>query len=444
MFNFKKKIKDPKYVLLEPTLIVLSDGRRFNLHRIQALRDIPEHGVKAGDLGGYVEHERILSHEGSCWVGGNAVAMADPYTHILDGYYITNDAIITDNAFLQGVLSGSARVYDSAKVFSKLAYNCDVSGTSEIHHSDIDGSVILRGNVSLTDVKINSWAGIPPVMDGDITIKGNLDKYDCFLRVARDEVVELKGKLTFDEVAIRGNCKIDGEVNLSGVSFKDDNTILGKPQIMPKVQFTGKNIISGTSIIPPSSHVHDIVMDSGVLNYAAFDPSESSANVLPSGNGGYSPLPPASNEYIKVINQIEAEYEAYTTDIVKLIKYPAMIDASIPEVGEFVVKLRSAKRSMETASNERLAEIAESLEMSFVRAESKVQTLVASHLDEDKKKSLKTAEKMFRLACDDASPEPEKKLSFKAGMRSLEGVVSVSEKATENMKTRIGILELEA
>ncbi|MBD8056934.1 hypothetical protein ICV35_25130, partial [Rhodococcus ruber] len=42
------------------------------LHRIKALRDIPLHGVKAGDLGGWIENERNLSQDGDCWVGGNA------------------------------------------------------------------------------------------------------------------------------------------------------------------------------------------------------------------------------------------------------------------------------------------------------------------------------------------------------------------------------------
>lgn len=38
------------------------------VHRIQALQDIPEHGVKKGDIGGYVSNRDTLSHEGSCWV----------------------------------------------------------------------------------------------------------------------------------------------------------------------------------------------------------------------------------------------------------------------------------------------------------------------------------------------------------------------------------------
>ena len=42
------------------------------LHRIRALRDIPRFGVKAGELGGFVEGENNLSQDGDAWVFCNA------------------------------------------------------------------------------------------------------------------------------------------------------------------------------------------------------------------------------------------------------------------------------------------------------------------------------------------------------------------------------------
>ena len=42
------------------------------LHRIRALIDIPEHDVKVGDLGGWIEAERNLSQKGAAWVTGSA------------------------------------------------------------------------------------------------------------------------------------------------------------------------------------------------------------------------------------------------------------------------------------------------------------------------------------------------------------------------------------
>ena len=42
------------------------------LHRIRALVDIPRAGVRAGDLGGWVESESCLAHSGDAWVSGDA------------------------------------------------------------------------------------------------------------------------------------------------------------------------------------------------------------------------------------------------------------------------------------------------------------------------------------------------------------------------------------
>ena len=49
------------------------------LHRIIALVDIPMHSVKAGDLGGWIECENNLSHNGDAWVYGDARVYGDAW-----------------------------------------------------------------------------------------------------------------------------------------------------------------------------------------------------------------------------------------------------------------------------------------------------------------------------------------------------------------------------
>ena len=51
-----------KYVLTEETIAIGA----VTLHRIKAAKDF--HNVKKGELGGYVENESNLSHDGSAWV----------------------------------------------------------------------------------------------------------------------------------------------------------------------------------------------------------------------------------------------------------------------------------------------------------------------------------------------------------------------------------------
>ena len=55
-----------KYELTDETVRINS----IILHRIKALTDFGD--VDAGDLGGWVESERNLSHDGNAWVYGNA------------------------------------------------------------------------------------------------------------------------------------------------------------------------------------------------------------------------------------------------------------------------------------------------------------------------------------------------------------------------------------
>ncbi|WP_343358277.1 hypothetical protein AAJP84_00780 [Bartonella schoenbuchensis] len=56
-------------------------GKKYNciLHRIRALRDFSD--IKAGDLGGFIETEDNLSHEGDCWV--------------YDGSYVSGNAMVS-------------------------------------------------------------------------------------------------------------------------------------------------------------------------------------------------------------------------------------------------------------------------------------------------------------------------------------------------------------
>ena len=80
------------------------------LHRIRALRDIPRFGVKAGELGGFVEEENNLSQDGIAWVFDNAE--------------VSGNAKVYGNAEVSGDarVSGNARVKGNAKVSGDSDY----------------------------------------------------------------------------------------------------------------------------------------------------------------------------------------------------------------------------------------------------------------------------------------------------------------------------------
>lgn len=102
------------------------------LHRIRALRDVRE-GVRAGDLGGFVESESNLSQEGICWIYDNAIACENARVtedgtlrrsaKVLDAAIISGDACLDWSTFVMhnavvasGKISGLAIVGGHAKI----------------------------------------------------------------------------------------------------------------------------------------------------------------------------------------------------------------------------------------------------------------------------------------------------------------------------------------
>lgn len=70
------------------------DNLGTKLFRIKALVDIESCGVKACDLGGFIEKEDNLSHEGNAWVYGNA--------QVYGNASISDDALVSGNASISG------------------------------------------------------------------------------------------------------------------------------------------------------------------------------------------------------------------------------------------------------------------------------------------------------------------------------------------------------
>ena len=88
-------------------------GRK--LFQIKALVSFGD--VAAGDLGGYIEKEENLSHDGDAWVYGDA--------------RVYGNAMVSGNAMVYGNarVSGDARVYGNAMVYG----NARVSGDAWVY-----------------------------------------------------------------------------------------------------------------------------------------------------------------------------------------------------------------------------------------------------------------------------------------------------------------------
>jgi len=134
-----------KYELTQNTKITL----RGTLYQIKALIDIPQKGVKIGDLGGYIQHEDNLSHEGTCWVDEKAYVFDN--AKVLGDAQVFGDAWVFDNAqiYAMALVYGEARVFGTARVFNNawVYGNAKVYGDTRIFDdARIFGKAYVYGN----------------------------------------------------------------------------------------------------------------------------------------------------------------------------------------------------------------------------------------------------------------------------------------------------------
>lgn len=158
---------EKKFELVEDDTLLVHNcyGEMINLYRIRALKDIicpikirnesgtlGSYTVKEGELGGYVQKEENLSHEGGCWIFDKARVYDDSRIEdnasILDLVRVTNSVIggytkITNNS----VISGSQIVGDKRIV---------ILGRSQISGSTLRGKIYLdSANVTEAEVLNN-------------------------------------------------------------------------------------------------------------------------------------------------------------------------------------------------------------------------------------------------------------------------------------------------
>lgn len=99
------------------------------VYRIRALKDIKKYGVKAGDLGGYIEDEENLSHKGKCWVDKDSI--------VFDDAYVSDDAIII-NSIIDGTndevnIYGNSEIINSRISDEVSVYNSIVKNVSDLY-----------------------------------------------------------------------------------------------------------------------------------------------------------------------------------------------------------------------------------------------------------------------------------------------------------------------
>ena len=172
-----------KYELTTST--IMRFGRK--LFQIKALVSFGD--VTAGDLGGYIEKEENLSHEGDAWIYDRALVFDD--ARVCCNAWVFCDAQVYGSA----VISGDARVYGKANVLGNAAVsgNAQVYGTAWVS----DNAQVYGDSFVYGDTQVNGGAHV----FGDAIVRGDA-------HVCGDAQV-------FGYVRIRGDARVYGEARVS-------------------------------------------------------------------------------------------------------------------------------------------------------------------------------------------------------------------------------------
>lgn len=102
------------------------------LYRIVSLKEFGP--IKEGELGGYVENDKILSQSGECWISDNAKVFGR--SKVIDNARVFGNAIVEES-----VISGSSVVRDNAVVRNSKIYNdfC-ILDEANLNFAELNGS----------------------------------------------------------------------------------------------------------------------------------------------------------------------------------------------------------------------------------------------------------------------------------------------------------------
>lgn len=188
------------------------DTKTYNgktLHRIKATKSFGS--ITTRTLGGWIESEKNLSHDGDCWVGEEAIVCDD--ASVRTDAFVYGEAIVSERA----TINGDARIYGQAQVsgLSLISDNVHILGNARV-----SGQPLISGLVHI---------------GGNVHVDGNAIIFD---RVWIE-----------DDACVSENAKLWGNVSLSGTAKVSGNATIGD-----SIRLAGSaNIMSGDDVLYISS-----------------------------------------------------------------------------------------------------------------------------------------------------------------------------------------------
>lgn len=187
---------------------IITDEKHPVYHSARRIKAVKNFGIiEEGELGGYIQDEKNLSHSNLAWVGDNAV--------------ILDNASVFDNAYVFGksVITHNAKVYGDA----------NVGGNSSMY-----GVSRVSGNSTVTNSRIEGVAKVY----GDATV------HNCELK---------DSSKVYDDAIVRSakicmNAEIFGDAKVEGGSHSSSVVICDNAKIYDHARVEGGSTIIGGSV----------------------------------------------------------------------------------------------------------------------------------------------------------------------------------------------------
>lgn len=459
-----------KYKLLKGEVIAdpFFLDRVLKIYRIKALRDIPEHRVQRGDIGGYVTDKMTLSQQGECWIADNA---------IVHGASVTGKAIVRDDAIVYaGTETTSETIKKHFRMMRDIRPDTKMSSLARI---TLEDKVQVSGNAKITAFSVSTTYINPVRIRGNASIFGEAQlKSPAVIEgnavISGNAVIGVKSRI-LEDAHIFGNAVVKQEVTIAGAtiiagdaSVGDNSMIFGKLFLAGNIkvaEYTKINhkdylYLAEDILIEPGNKQLDAQRTTGDAKKDAINkmledvrkprtrPQAIARRTNPNIVSTMAAISQVNSSKMAKYKQLLQEnidsLNSYETDIVKIIKYPAMVDRA----DDYTASMLSAKRAVslidpDTEESEFYTAVL-AFDKAFHAAEAHALKISNLLLDPEEKKKTQKAHDLFSIAMDDAASENEKVAAFKQGFKQLEGIILVPEKAVTALRVKAGIAELEA
>lgn len=158
-----------KYEFTGATKTEMYDGKEIALKQIRAMRDITQHGITSGTLGGWLSGDATLSQEGDSWVSG--------HSHIYGESEIAGNVFIDQSNVYESFIDGNGKIKSShifSSVFKKTEFqkvdgcvlndiDCIIS-TLNLTESLIRNLKVVRSRLEFRESEVFSYGSVPLVV----------------------------------------------------------------------------------------------------------------------------------------------------------------------------------------------------------------------------------------------------------------------------------------